>query len=87
MIAALDTEMRRGEMLKLRFADVDFSRGLITLPGGNTKRKKTRLVAFSTQRLCAVVKWLQIDAEGDQWTISSSRTKSVSPSAPSEPSG
>jgi integrase len=58
MIAALDTEMRRGEMLKLRFADVDFSRGLITLPGGNTKRKKTRLVAFSTQRLCAVVKWL-----------------------------
>ena len=33
IVAALDTGMRRGEMLALRFADIDLERGLITLRG------------------------------------------------------
>ena len=37
IIAALDTGMRRGEMLALRFADVDLDRLLITLRGSTTK--------------------------------------------------
>jgi integrase len=53
IITALDTGMRRGEMLALRFAEVDFTRGLITLRGETTKSKKTRLVPISTQR-CAL---------------------------------
>ena len=37
MITALDTGMRRGEMLALRFADIDFENGLITLRGETTR--------------------------------------------------
>jgi integrase len=66
IITALDTGMRRGEMLALRFADVDMARGLIVLRGETTKSKKTRLVPISTQRLRAVLEWLRIDAEGQQ---------------------
>jgi integrase len=47
-ITALDTGMRRGEMLALRFADVDMARGLIVLRGATTKSRKTRPVPIST---------------------------------------
>jgi integrase len=58
--------MRRGEMLALRFQDIDFDRGLITLGGETTKSKKTRLVPFSTTRLRGVLEWLQLDAVGQK---------------------
>ncbi len=64
IVTALDTGMRRGEMLALRFGDIDFARGLITLRGDTTKSRKTRLVPFSTARLRAVLEWLRLDAEG-----------------------
>ena len=66
MITALDTGMRRGEMLALRFADIDFENGLITLRGETTKSRKTRLVPISTARLRAVLEWLRIDATGEK---------------------
>ena len=37
IIAALDTGMRRGEMLALRFGDIDWTRRMITLRGATTK--------------------------------------------------
>ena len=66
MVAALDTGMRRGEMLALRFADIDMTRLLITLRGATTKSRKTRFVPIATERLRTVLKWLQIDAAGKQ---------------------
>ena len=66
IITALDTGMRRGEMLALRFAGIDFVRGLITLRGETTKSRRTRLVPISTQRVRAVLEWLRLDAEGEQ---------------------
>jgi hypothetical protein len=67
MIAtALDTGMRRGEMLALRFADIDMTRLLITLRGVTTKSRKTRFVPIATERLRAVLNWLRIDAAGKQ---------------------
>jgi len=66
IVVALDTGMRRGEMLALRFADVDWNRGLITLRGETTKSKRTRLVPISTQRLQAVLEWLRLDADGEK---------------------
>lgn len=64
IITALDTGMRRSEMLALRFADVDRARGLIVLRGETSKSKKTRLVPISMHRLRAVLEWLRIDADG-----------------------
>ena len=66
IITALDTGMRRGEMLALRFADIDFKRKLIILRGVTTKSKKTRAVPIPTARLEAVLKWLRLDAAGDE---------------------
>jgi integrase len=64
IITALDTGTRQGEMLALRFADIDFARGLITLRGETTKSRKTRFVPIATARLRAVLEWLQLDADG-----------------------
>jgi integrase len=64
IIAALDTGMRRGEMLALRFVDLDLQRKLITLRGTTTKNKKTRSVPIPTARLEAVLNWLRLDAAG-----------------------
>ena len=66
IIAALDTGMRQGEMLALRFKDVDLVRGLITPRGETTKSRRTRLVPVATARLRAVLEWLQLDADGEK---------------------
>lgn len=66
LVAALDTGMRRGEMLALRFTDIDSVRGLIVLRGETTKSRKTRIVPIATARLAAVLKWLRLDAVGEE---------------------
>ncbi|MCK7503987.1 MAG: site-specific integrase [Desulfobacterales bacterium] len=55
-----------GEMLALRFADVDLTRLLITLRGTTTKSRKTRFVPIATERLRAVLEWLRLDAAGEK---------------------
>ena len=64
MIAALDTGMRRGAMLALRFRDNDWKRRLIVARGPTTKSGRTRLVPIGTNRLLAVFQWLRLDADG-----------------------
>lgn len=50
LIALLDTGARKGEMLKLRWKDIDFENRLITIQALNTKTLKKREVAI-TKRL------------------------------------
>jgi integrase len=64
IICAIDTGARRGEMLELRWTDVDLKHGLITFRGETTKSGRTRRVPISTTRLRAVLEWLRIDAAG-----------------------
>jgi integrase len=66
IITALDTGMRQGEMLALRFADIDWKRSLIVLRGETTKSRRTRTVPIATARLRAVLDWLRLDADGKQ---------------------
>jgi site-specific recombinase XerD len=66
IITALDTGMRRGEMLSLRFGDIDRTRQVIRLRGETTKSGKTKLVPIGTARLRAVFDWLQIDNAGER---------------------
>jgi integrase len=89
IITALDTGMRQGEMLALRFGDVDWKRQLIVLRGVTTKSKRTRVVPISTTRLKAVLEWLRLDVDGDRRPIrlSSSATRSANTSAVSGPRG
>lgn len=64
LIAALDTGMRQGEMLALRFGDVDLDRGVLTLRGETTKSRRSRVVPISTARLRAILAWLRRGADG-----------------------
>lgn len=66
IITAVDTGMRQGEMLELRFGDIDGKRGLIVVRGETTKSRRTRTVPISTARLRAVLEWLRLDADGSQ---------------------
>jgi integrase len=90
IVAALDTGTRQGEMLALRFGNIDWKRGLIVLQGETTKNRKTRTVPIATARLRAVLEWLRLDADGEQKPgvrPSSSATKPASQSAASEQGG
>ena len=65
IIGALDTGMRRGEMLAMRFCDIDETRQVLVLRGSTTKSKKTRVVPIGTARLQAVLQYQRLDAEGE----------------------
>jgi integrase len=66
IIAALDTGMRRGEMLALRLGDIDWNRRLIVLRGATTKSRRTRVVPIGTSRLLAVLEWQKLDSTGEE---------------------
>jgi len=57
LICALDTGMRRGEILSLRWHDVDFENGLINIQAFNTKTMKERQVSL-TARLASELQTL-----------------------------
>jgi integrase len=89
IIAALDTGMRQGEMLAMRFSDIDFERQLIVLRAETTKSRKRRL--FRSAR--CVSKQYSIGcistrrAKRREATTLSSATRPVNPSAVSEQLG
>jgi integrase len=64
IIAALDTAMRRGELLKLRWRDLDFMDGVITITAMNSKTARARRVAM-TPRLRAELERLRACAPSD----------------------
>ncbi|HEX8920542.1 MAG TPA: tyrosine-type recombinase/integrase, partial [Pyrinomonadaceae bacterium] len=49
LIAALDTAMRRGELLKLQWADVDLVKCTIIIRSMNTKTARTRKVGITSR--------------------------------------
>jgi integrase len=51
-LLALDSAMRRGEILKLRWQDVDFENGIIHVQGTHTKTQKGRITPL-TERVTA----------------------------------
>lgn len=51
IITAIDTGMRRGEILSLRWQDVDFEAAIITIRAFNTKTMRERQLAMTTRVL------------------------------------
>lgn len=49
IICALDTGMRQGEILKLRWRDVDFENRIITVAAFNTKTMRERQISMTTR--------------------------------------
>lgn len=83
IILALDTGMRRGEMLKLKISDIELLKGVITLRGETTKDDETRHLPIATVRSRAALVWLMngrdpwkpliTDATGDRQLSSFTR--------------
>jgi integrase len=49
IIAAIDTGCRKGELLKMRWRDVDFTEGVITIVAFNTKTMRARQVSMTAR--------------------------------------
>jgi integrase len=65
IVAALDTGMRRGELLKLRFGDIDVESGFIRVRPENAKSGKSRMVPIATTRFRTLLEWLRIGPKGE----------------------
>ncbi len=65
IILALDSGMRRGEIFKLNWKDIDFDNGLIRVIGTNTKTERARLVPLS-QRAKDELEKLKEISNGDK---------------------
>jgi integrase len=57
IITAIDTGMRRGELLKLKWADVDLNSRIIRIQALNTKTMRERFVVM-TERVVHELRWL-----------------------------
>lgn len=68
VVAALDTGMRRGELLKLRWSDIDFENLLITVRAFNTKTMRERQIAM-TMRLTTELQSLWDESPEDTETL------------------
>lgn len=60
IVAALDTGMRRAELLNLRFGDIDWDRQVIHVRPELAKSKKGRVVPIGTTRLRTLLEWLRV---------------------------
>lgn len=66
IVAALDTGMRRGELLALTFGDIDSTRGFIHVRAEHAKSKKSRMVPIATTRLRTLLAFLRMDGENQE---------------------
>jgi integrase len=60
IVAALDTGMRRAELLSLQFGDIDWERQLIHVRPEVAKSKKGRVVPIGATRLRTLLEWLRV---------------------------
>ena len=66
IVAAIETGCRLGEMLALRWADVDLDRREVRVRGENTKDEETRRLPISA-RLAAVLDMARTDPDGQRY--------------------
>ena len=66
LITALDSGLRRAEILSLACGDIETDQHVIHVRPEHAKSKKARVVPMGTSRLQAVVAWLLTDGDGQQ---------------------
>jgi integrase len=57
VLLSMNTGLRRGEALKLRWRSVDFSRRLLTVEGRNSKSRQTRHVPLNDEAVRVLQNW------------------------------
>jgi len=58
------TPLRRGEVLKLRWSSVDFSRRRLTVEGRSAKNRQTRHVPLNEEALNVLQRWREHSGAG-----------------------
>lgn len=64
ILLGLDSGLRRGEILKLDWQDIDFDRGVVRVLGTHTKTQKTRFTTLSERTRNELVSLPNFGAEG-----------------------
>jgi len=64
VLLSMNTGLRRGEVLKLRWACVDFDRRLLTVEGRNAKNRQTRHVPLNEEAMSALRRWREQSGSG-----------------------
>jgi integrase len=67
VLLTMNTGLRRGELLKLRWASVDFTRRLVTIEGRNAKSRQTRHVPLNEEATNVLRYWR--DQTGDKGQV------------------
>lgn len=63
LICALDTAMRRGEIFKMKWQDVNFAKGEIFIPQTNTKTEDSRIVGMTPRLVEALEKLWEVSPQ------------------------
>src|SRR2546427_8653440 len=72
VLVAVNTGLRRGELLQLQWRDIDLARKILTVRGEGAKTGQTRHVPLNTEVVDVLKKWKPGTAEADWFVFSSS---------------
>jgi integrase len=64
VLLSINTGLRRGELLKLRWSSIDFERQLVTVEGPNAKSRQTRHVPLNDEALKLLRDWREQSGDG-----------------------
>jgi integrase len=64
VLLSMNTGLRRGEVLKLRWAAVDFNRRLLTVEGRTAKNRQTRHVPLNDEAMGMLKRWREQSSSG-----------------------
>jgi len=64
VLLSMNTGLRRGEVLKLRWRSIDFHRRLLTVEGPNAKNRQTRHVPLNEEAVNTLRQWRQQSGTG-----------------------
>jgi integrase len=64
VLLSMNTGLRRGELLALRWESIDFSRRILTVEGGTAKSRQTRHVPLNGEAMGVLTRWREQANEG-----------------------
>jgi integrase len=66
VLLSMNTGLRRGELLKLRWSSVDFARRLLTVEGPDSKTRQTRHVPLNDEAMRVLEYWREQSGDGSR---------------------
>ena len=73
VLLAINTGLRRGELLQLRWRDVDLQRRMLTVRGEGAKTRQTRYVPLNTEAVLVMKTWRPSVFEADSCVFSGAK--------------